>query len=68
MTMQVLAVAGATTAVVALAAALVADWEIGRRTPRVELDASRRWVTLGNVDPAFARAVAADQAERTVPR
>lgn len=51
-------------AVAAFAVALAADWRLGRQAVRVELDASRRWVTLGNVHPAFARAVQVDQRRR----
>ncbi|HEX6422555.1 MAG TPA: hypothetical protein VFZ79_03705 [Acidimicrobiales bacterium] len=50
--------------VAAVAVALAAEWRLGRRAVRVDLDASRRWVTLGNVHPAFARAVRADQRRR----
>ena len=53
---------------VAAGVALVAEWRLGRESVRVELDASRRWVTLGNVHPAFRQAVRADQARRTAPR
>ena len=49
----------------AAAVALATEWQIGRRTVGVELDASRRWVTLTNVHPNFARAVGAGQQRRT---
>ncbi|HET6951414.1 MAG TPA: hypothetical protein VFI47_13615 [Acidimicrobiales bacterium] len=41
----------------AVVAALVAEHAIGRATVGVELDASRRWVMLTGVHPAFAAAV-----------
>jgi hypothetical protein len=44
---------------VAVASGWVASWRLGRHTVGVGLDASRRWVTLRNVHPAFARAVRA---------
>jgi hypothetical protein len=53
---------------VAAGVALVAEARLGRERVRVELDASRRWVTLVNVHPAFRQAVRADQARRTAPR
>jgi hypothetical protein len=68
MAAQVLAATVAVATVVAAAAAIRAKQQIWKRAPTVDLDASRRWVTLGNVDPAFARAAAADQATRLVPR
>ena len=64
----VVTAACAAAALVAFGVALVVNVRIGRHTPRVELDASRRWVTLGNVAPAFVRATAADQAARPAPR
>ena len=68
MTVQVIAVAGAAVTVGAVGVALAARTRIRRRTPTVDLDGSRRWVTLRNVDAGFVRAVVADQAARAVPR
>lgn len=51
-------------AIGAAAVALATEWQIGRRTVGVDLDASRRWVTLSNVHPNFARAVRAGQQRR----
>ena len=48
----------------AAAVALATEWQIGRRTVGVDLDASRRWVTLTNVHPNFARAVRAEHHRR----
>jgi hypothetical protein len=45
-----------------IVASLVAGWRAARATVGVELDASRRWVTLRLVHPAFAAAVRAQQA------
>ena len=53
-------------AVAALVAVLVAERRIGRASVGVSLDASRRWVTLTGVHPAFAAAFREQQAERTV--
>jgi hypothetical protein len=41
--------------------ALVAEWRVGQATVAVDLDASRRWLTLRGVAPEFARAVRARQ-------
>jgi hypothetical protein len=46
-------------------AMVVADYRIGRVLVAVRLDASRRWVALRNVHPAFAAACAALE-ERSV--
>lgn len=60
-----IAIAGASLAAIGGAAtALVATWDLGRRTPAVHLDASRRWATISNVDLAFVAAVERDQARR----
>lgn len=61
MATQVIAVTMAVTAVAGIVDALVAEWRIGRETVKLSLDASRRWVTLGNVHAGFARAVRVDQ-------
>jgi hypothetical protein len=42
-------------------AALVVERRVGRHSVSVELDASRRWVTLRGVAPEFVRAVRAAQ-------
>lgn len=55
-------------AIGAAAVALATEWQIGRRAVGVELDASRRWVTLTNVHPNFARAVRAGQQRRSQPQ
>ena len=55
-------------AIGAAAVALATEWQIGRRTVGVDLDASRRWVTLTNVHPSFARAVRAGQQRRPQPQ
>jgi hypothetical protein len=52
-------------AVVATVAAVTAERRIDRRSVSVELDGSRRWVTLGNVHPAFRAAVRARSAPST---
>lgn len=52
----------------AAAVALGAERRLGRESVHVELDASRRWVTLRNVHPAFRQTVHADQARRSAPR
>jgi hypothetical protein len=54
---QVVAATLAAAAVAAIIDALVTDRRIGRATVQVSLDASRRWVSLHNVHPGFARAV-----------
>lgn len=57
----------ALAAAAALGAAGVAvanHWRVGREQVGVDLDASRRWVTLSNVHPAFVRAVRADHQRR----
>ncbi|MBN2621807.1 MAG: hypothetical protein JXA83_00505 [Acidimicrobiales bacterium] len=48
----------------AVVAALVTEHRIGRLSVGVDLDASRRWVTLRNVHPHFAAAASADQRRR----
>ena len=68
MTTRVVVVTIVLASAAAAVVALVAEWRLGRESVRVELDASRRWVTLGNVHPAFRRAVRADQARRSAPR
>ena len=42
-------------------------WRIGRLTVRVELDASRRWVTLRSVHPRFAAAANQTDAVHATP-
>lgn len=57
-------------AVAALIAALVVLAVLDRDEPRLSLDATRRWVTIGRVHPHFEDAVSrssADQ-ERSLPR
>jgi hypothetical protein len=66
MTAQVLAAAVGAATLVAVVAGLVANYRIGRQTVGVDLDASRRWVTLRNVDPAFAAALAAGRRQDAV--
>lgn len=68
MTGQVVLVALVLATVAAVVSALADDWRIGRETVKVTLDASRRWVTLGNVHPAFAAAVRRDQQRRRQPQ
>jgi len=68
MTARVVIGAIALASAAAAGVALVTESRLGRERVRVELDASRRWVTLGNVHPAFRQAVRADQARRTAPR
>jgi septum formation protein len=48
----------------AAATGIAASWRLRRESVRVELDASRRWVTLGNVHPAFAWAIRSERATR----
>jgi len=43
---------------------IVAEWRLGRRSVGVRLDASRRWVTLTGVHPAFAAACAEHTRQR----
>lgn len=64
MIMQVVRLSLVLTTVAALAVGLVAERRLGHEAVRVELDASRRWVTLGNVHPGFAQAVRTDQDRR----
>jgi hypothetical protein len=52
-------------AVVAVVAAVTAERRIDRRSVSVELDGSRRWVTLGKVHPTFRAAVRARSAPST---
>jgi hypothetical protein len=47
--------------------ALVAEWRVGPASVAVDLDASRRWVTLRGVAPEFARAVRARQSRSDQP-
>jgi hypothetical protein len=47
--------------------ALVAEWRVGQASVTVDLDASRRWVTLKGVAPEFARAVRAQQTRSDQP-
>jgi len=63
MTAQVVLVSLLLAAAGAAAVALAAEWQLGRRAVGVDLDASRRWVTLTNVHPGFVRAVR-DQQQR----
>jgi hypothetical protein len=44
-------------ATAALAVTVVATVRLARERVTVDLDASRRWVTIGRVHPAFAQAV-----------
>jgi hypothetical protein len=60
MTAQVLLVALLVAAAGAAALAQATEWQLGRRAVGVELDASRRWVTLTNVHPSFVGAVRAE--------
>jgi hypothetical protein len=50
--------------VLACGVAWTTGWRIARVAVGVELDASRRWVTLTNVHPAFVRAVERDPQQR----
>ncbi len=63
---------GVVLIVVAILATLVmvfvAERRIGRASFGVSLDASRRWVTLAGVHPAFVAACRDQQAERAVQR
>jgi hypothetical protein len=52
------AVLGLVVLGVTLVAGMVFEYRIGQALVGVDLDASRRWVTLRAVHPAFARAVA----------
>ena len=54
--------------VVTLVAVLVAERRIDRASIGVSLDASRRWVTLSGVHPAFVAACREQQAERPARR
>lgn len=68
MTGRVLLVTLVSATVAAVVSALAENWRIGRETVKVDLDASRRWVTLRNVHPAFAAAVRRDQQRRRQPQ
>jgi hypothetical protein len=68
MTGQVLLVTLLSATAAAVISVLADNWRIGRETVKVGLDASRRWVTLGNVHPAFAAAVRRDQQQRRQPQ
>jgi hypothetical protein len=57
----VLAVALLAAAVAGLVGVAVAAWRVGQVTVGVDLDASRRWVTLQGVHPRFAAEVRADR-------
>jgi len=48
--------------------ALLAEHRIGSGSVRVDLDASRRWVTLSGVHPAFAAACQAQLQQHPPPR
>ena len=61
------AVALLATLVACVIGALVAEWRVGQATVAVDLDASRRWVTLRSVAPEFARAVPARQSVSDQP-
>ncbi|HEX6420483.1 MAG TPA: hypothetical protein VFZ77_18425 [Acidimicrobiales bacterium] len=67
MAIRVVQVALLVAIAVAVIAALDARWRLGRLAVAVDLDASRRWVTLSNVHPAFVEAVRRDQAARRQP-
>lgn len=58
---KVLAIASVTAAVVGLVVLLVADHRARHGTVGVDLDASRRWVTLSGVHPAFVAACEAHE-------
>jgi hypothetical protein len=58
-TQRVLIVAGLVLVVWGLVTTAVLSWRRDRECLVVRLDASRRWVTLGQVHPAFASACAA---------
>ena len=49
------------------AGALLAEWRVGQASVGVDLDASRRWVTLRGVAPEFVRAVRAQQTRSDHP-
>jgi hypothetical protein len=53
--------------VAGLVAVGVGQWRVGRLTVGITLDASRRWVTLAGVHPAFASAATAATAAPTTP-
>jgi len=55
------------TLVVCVIGALVAEWRVGQASVAVDLDASRRWVTLRGVAPEFAQAVRARQSPSDQP-
>ncbi|HZM43175.1 MAG TPA: hypothetical protein VFB94_28860 [Acidimicrobiales bacterium] len=55
------------TLVVCVIGALVAEWRVGQASVAVDLDASRRWVTLRGVAPEFAEAVRARQSRSDQP-
>jgi hypothetical protein len=46
----------------------VGEVRIERTTVGIDLDASRRWLTVTRVHPAFAAACAAHEAERAAAR
>jgi hypothetical protein len=55
------------TLVACVIGALVAEWRVGQASVAVDLDASRRWVTLRGVAPGFAQAVRARQSRSDQP-
>jgi hypothetical protein len=56
-----LAIVSAGAAVAAYVGVLVVEAQLGKASISVSLDASRRWVTLGNVAPRFRDAVVEQQ-------
>jgi asparagine N-glycosylation enzyme membrane subunit Stt3 len=44
--------------------AVIEKWRLHYLTVRLELDGSRRWLTISGVHPAFVQAVAATRADR----
>jgi hypothetical protein len=61
------ALALAATLVACVIGALVAEWRVGQASVAVDLDASRRWVTLRGVAPELAQAVRARHSRSDQP-
>jgi hypothetical protein len=61
---QAVGLTGAALAVASLIALAVADHQLTGATVSIDLDASRRWVTLRRVHPAFAAACRAHEQQR----
>jgi uncharacterized membrane protein (Fun14 family) len=64
----VVAIAGVTMLALAVALAIVGEVRIEQTTVGIDLDASRRWLTITRVHPDFAAACVAHEAEQAATR